>query len=171
MMTTTPASALDELNDLAPLGDFAAAAGAAVPVDAAVLEVADADDDALELLPLAALLTAAVTSIGIINGLLPAFPRLTEPSDPITSGLEARKVRVYITFSAIDDCAQEGSALISMLEPHEAAAVLLAVCMLVYDPMAAMVESFIIEGIMDETAVGEPAALGGLMIPNMPFGQ
>jgi hypothetical protein len=41
-------------------------------------------------------LTTAEMSWGIINGLLPALLRSMEPSALRTSGLEARKVRVYL---------------------------------------------------------------------------
>lgn len=45
-----------------------------------------------------------------------------------------------MTFSAMYDCAQEGILLMSMAEPQLAAMLLFMVCMLAYDPIAAMSE-------------------------------
>jgi hypothetical protein len=111
-----------------------------------LVEVADADELVELLLP--ALFAAALMSMGITSGLLPALPTLTEPSDATTSGLAAKKLRVYLngqhqhwnqhlrgstatymTFWAMYGCAQEGIWLISMLEPQLAAMELFAVCM------------------------------------------
>jgi hypothetical protein len=46
----------------------------------------------------------------------------------------------YITFWAIYGCAQDGILLMSMLAPQLPAMVLFIVCMLVYDPIAAIAE-------------------------------
>jgi hypothetical protein len=46
----------------------------------------------------------------------------------------------YMTFWAMYGCAQEGIWLMSMAEPQLAAMLLFMVCMLVYDPIAAMSE-------------------------------
>jgi len=46
------------------------------------------------------LLRATLRSWGIIKGVVPAALRSTDPSSLRTSALEARKLRVYMTFSA-----------------------------------------------------------------------
>jgi hypothetical protein len=60
----------------------------------------------------------------------------------------------------------------SMLFPQAAAAVLLEVTLLEYD-QAAWVEGFWLAtgDNMFETQLGWPKALGGLIMPNMPFWQ
>jgi hypothetical protein len=87
---------------------------------------------------LASLLAATVMSGGTIKGLLPAAPRLT-PLEVMTSGLAAKKVRVYLerhrlvnpekgnrrmgymVFSATYLYDHSGKLLMSMLPPQVAA--------------------------------------------------
>lgn len=64
-----------------------------------VEDTADADGTADEV-EAPVLLRAALRSLGIIKGVDPAEPRFTDPSGWITSLLAARKVRVYMMFSA-----------------------------------------------------------------------
>lgn len=47
------------------------------------------------------LVAATVMSFGTISGVVPALDRSITPSADRTSGLVAKKVRVYITFSSI----------------------------------------------------------------------
>jgi len=94
------------------------------------------------------------------------------PSFPIISGLAAMKLRAYMTFCAMSGCAQSGAHFMSKLEPQPAAMLLFMVCILVYDPIAAMSESFcIMAGIIEPTEVDGELALGGLMTANIPFWQ
>jgi hypothetical protein len=166
-----PTRILGDVRELAPLdlaptaeGDDDAAEDAAEE-DASL--VAEAYDE--ELAPL--LLSAEVISCGIIMGVLPAAPRSTDPSSLMTSEFAARKLRVYMTFCATYWCDQLGMAFMSMLPPQEEA-LLLPDIWLEYEAMAAISELFEVNDcIMPETELGEPIALGGLMIPNMPFGQ
>lgn len=84
-------------------------------IDSAPLFIADAGDEGAGTLGVAgaggaaaalegeddpALLRAALRSWGIIKGVVPAALRLTDPSSLSTSALAARKLRVYMTFSA-----------------------------------------------------------------------
>jgi hypothetical protein len=122
---TRPTTTLDDATERAPLltgvveaaaeveaaleGEFAAAA-------AGVVDAEDPVDEAGE-----ALERAAERSWGIISGLLPAAPRLTDPSFWRTSELAARKLRVYRTFSAMNSWDHSGRPPMSMLEPQVAA--------------------------------------------------
>jgi hypothetical protein len=118
----------------------------------------------------ALLARAEVMSGGIIKGDEPAALRSTVPSPVITSSLLAKKMRLYITFSAISECDHMGMLDMSMLLPHDDATLLPAVWLFVYDHMAATLESFAaMEDIMLPTDIAPPAAEGGLIIPNMPF--
>jgi hypothetical protein len=98
--------------------------------------------------------------------------RSTVPLSLIVSGFMARKDLKYKMFSAVYDCAQPGIWLISMLPPQAAAAAWPDVTFWAY-VMPAAVEGFMLarEGIIIDAEVFMPAALGGLMIPNMPFWQ
>jgi hypothetical protein len=80
-----------DASELAPLED-AEGLGAEPPDVAAVDEGAEVEEVSVEL---ASLERATVMSWGIIKGLEPAAPRLT-PLLVMTSGLAAKKVRVYL---------------------------------------------------------------------------
>jgi len=90
---TTATRAPDDLSNCALL-DFTAAAGEAdeegEEEEDVLVEVATSVDE------LEALSATCVMSIGIISGLLPALPKLTDPSAAITSGLDAKKLRMYM---------------------------------------------------------------------------
>jgi hypothetical protein len=87
----TPTKALDELSDRAPFV-LAAPAGDA-DADGALVEYPEGVDDVLDD---PALFRAWVMSIGIMYGLPFELPRLTVPSSDMTSGFEAKKLRVYL---------------------------------------------------------------------------
>jgi len=166
-MATMPTEALEEPSARPPL-DFASPT--ADGVDVAPLEVAE--DDALGELPVLELELLLARSTGIIIGvLLPTLPRSTDPSELRTSGLAARKERVNRMFWAMRGCAHSGILPMSKLEPQSAAKLLFAVCVAVSEAIAAVVESFIKDGIIAATEVGAPLAFGGLITPNMPFSQ
>jgi len=121
-------------------------------------------------LEVGATFVSAVMSGGIINGDEPAAPMLTVPSGLTTSGLLAKKSRLYMTFSATIGYDHGGMPDISMLLPHNEATPLPEVWLLVYDHMAAKLESFAaMDAIMLPTDIAPAAAEGGLIIPNMPF--
>jgi len=165
-MATMPTEALEEPSARPPL-DFVSPT--ADGVDVAPLEVAE--DDALGELPVLELELLLARSTGIIIGLLPTLPRSTDPSELRTSGLAARKERVNRMFWAMRGCAHSGILPMSKLEPQSAARLLFAVCVAVSEAIAAVVESFIKDGIIAAAEVGAPLAFGGLITPNMPFSQ
>lgn len=121
---TRPTTTLDDATERAPLlagvVEAAAAEAEAAPegefAAAGVEDAEDPVDEAGE-----ALARAAERSWGIISGLLPAAPMLTDPSLWRTSELAARKLRVYRTFSAMNSWDQAGRLPMSMLEPQVAA--------------------------------------------------
>jgi hypothetical protein len=152
-----PTRILGDAIELAPFGlEAVVLAAAAAAVAAVPLAVGVAlDDDEL-----AALLSAAVMSCGIIKGFPPAALRSITPSSLMTSGLAAKKLRVYlknvkfqrlatnqdnietyITFSATYECDQSGKDETSMLPPQVEALSLPEVWLAEYAAMAAMSES------------------------------
>jgi len=115
---------------------------------------------------------AAATSVGNMTGLVLRGDRSTVPLSLIVSGFMERKVLKYKMFSAAYDCAHDGILLRSMLPPQAAAAGWTEVTFWAY-VMPAAVEGFWLarEDIIIAAEPFWPAALGGLMIPNMPFWQ
>lgn len=151
-------------------------------VDLELPPTADEDDEAPEaveeeagypeLVELPVLSRAAATSTGSEKPVpFSIAERSREPLE-IMLGFIAMTAWVYIMFSAMYGRVQFGIADMSMFIPHIAALDWLAVTLFVYD-MAAAVEGYMLamEGIIIEAEPGCIQALGGLMIPNMPFSQ
>jgi hypothetical protein len=134
-------------------------------------EDAAADDDEEELYEPPAS-TVAATSWGIFMGVLARAEKSTTPLWEIVSGFMARKDLVKAMFSTAYDWDHCGILFMSMPFPQDWAAGLLEVALVIYDT-AAEVELYCWAraGIMLEALEGCPQALGGLMIPNIPFSQ
>jgi len=111
---------LEEVTVIAPFEAAPTGEPAAEEALAGALEAADeSDEEAVEVEVVAA---RAVGSMGIIIGVEPRDSRETEPSAAMISGFIAKTLRVNMTFSTTASYAQEGTALISMLEPQLAPA-------------------------------------------------
>jgi hypothetical protein len=102
----------------------------------------------------------------------PRGDRSTAPLALIVSGFTERKDLKYKMFSAAYGCDHDGNWLRSMLPPQAAAVGLPEVIFWAY-VMAAAVGGFWLAraGIIIAAEPFWPKALGGLMIPNMPFWQ
>jgi len=105
-------------------------------------------------------------------GLVLRGDKSTLPSALIVSGFMAKKALANKMFSATYECDHGGRLVRSMLLPQPAAASLPEVTFWAYD-MPAPVEGYspAREGIIIAAEPFWPKALGGLMIPNMPFWQ
>lgn len=108
-------------------------------------------------------------SAGTVTGEPLGFTAPIPPS--IIPGFAANIKRVCQTFWINCSCISAGTLLMSKLPPQFAAvvpAVLLATNMAC---VASVLLLVIMDGVMEATVIGVPAALGGLMKPNMPLGQ
>jgi len=132
--------------------------------------VASPEDDVPLAVELSLRRTAAATSVGNEMAVLLRGDKSTLPSLEIVSGFMAKKDLEYMTFSATYGADQDGILLMSMPFPQAAAAGWPAVTLDIYDQAAWVsgVELATVGSIIS-TEPGAPGALGGLMIPNMPF--